>query len=280
MKRVLNKSQHAIEYLDSGPATESSSLVILALHGNPTAPFLWRGLFYDEQLLQRGRVIVPSLSGSSVELECEWIESLIHELELTHAKIVMVAHDWGSVIALKIWERKKLSIAGLAFGEALLFPLEWKSYDFIPWVLGHLGKLPWIGYFLLVHCNIFVKFLLPLGCIYKMLPEDHQFYLGHYASLKARKRIHHWVQLIPTQPNGQYYKLLLELTPQILKASIPKLYFSARPGLAINELNHQVILSTALELTHVDLGPGIHFLPEDYPLEIAKALTDWSRQIN
>ena len=56
---------------------------------------------------------------------------------------------------------------------------------------------------------------------------------------------------------------------------IPKLMFSVEPSALMPPPVVAHIEANASNLTHVPLGPGIHFVQEDHPEAIGRALDAW-----
>lgn len=274
-KRVtLKEMGRSVDYLDNLFLVHAETPVILAIHGNPTSSYLWRGILTHSEL--KYRVIAPNLQAGQQEEEVEILEQFLAALNIQ--KVVILAHDWGVTLGMSLMVRKKISLSGFAFCEGLMFPVKWQQYDFLPWALCQLGKMPFVGTFLLVNLNFFVRVLLPYGCIYKMHEEDLNYYLHYYQDHNKRHLINSWVKSIPTRNSDTHYSSLTKMTSQVLASTIPKLFFYATPGLAISQKSHEIIVQSSQNLTSINLGKGIHFLPEDYPREMANSLNTWLKQ--
>ena len=100
-----------LAYLDEGQGDP-----IVLLHGNPTSSYLWRNVI--PELAPLGRVIEPDLigHGDSAKMPLSdgpgrysfsgtyhYLIGLLHVLGVKD-KVVMVGHDWGSVLAFH-WAR-------------------------------------------------------------------------------------------------------------------------------------------------------------------------------
>ena len=109
---------------------------VLFLHGNPTSSYLWRNII--PYVSGDYRVVAPDLIGMgdsskpdisyTFEESAAYIDALIDHLALEN--IILVVHDWGSVIGMRYARQNPENVAGLVFMEALIPPaIPAPSYD-------------------------------------------------------------------------------------------------------------------------------------------------------
>ena len=112
-----------LHYIDQGEGQ-----IFLFLHGNPTSSYLWRNVMrYVES---SGRIIaVDNIGfGKSAQPELDYtyqthyrfIEAFIRKLDLKD--LILVVHDWGSVIGLDYARQHEANVRGVVFMEAIIPP--------------------------------------------------------------------------------------------------------------------------------------------------------------
>ncbi len=259
----------SFSYID----TLHGSEILLFIHGNPTSKEIWFPII--QEISSNARCIaidlfdenpespyLPSLNESS-ELMIKFLEYLkISETNL-------VTHDWGVTVGLKILAKKPEMVSKFIFMEGLFYPVNLKHYFFVPWFLAMLGKTPFLNHVLLVHLNIFVRWLIPMGCITKLPQSWYKFFLGVYQNRQRREGIKNWISQIPTFSNSQELDFLRQ---NFYESPKPKLAFIVTPGLAMKKKTVLEIKMNCRHLSVKDLGNGIHFIPLDYPAEIAREI--------
>ena len=117
-----------IAYVDEGEGQP-----VLFLHGNPTSSYLWRNVI--PYMTGSYRAIAPDLIGMgdsgkpaigyTLEDHVRFMEGFIDGLGLED--IILVVHDWGSVIGMRHARLNPDNVAALAFMEAIVpLPNGWK----------------------------------------------------------------------------------------------------------------------------------------------------------
>lgn len=122
---VLGSRMHYVEHGAGDP--------VLFLHGQPTWSYIWRHVL--PELEGRGRLIAVDLIGYGLsdkpDIHYEigdhirYLEAFIEGLGLD--RLTVVGHDWGSFFGFHYASQHPDKIKGLAFMEALLFPIP--GYD-------------------------------------------------------------------------------------------------------------------------------------------------------
>ncbi|CAH1775499.1 unnamed protein product [Owenia fusiformis] len=121
---VLNGN---MSYLDSGPV--DAKYVVVLLHGNPTAAYLWRNI--APYLIQHGiRCVAPDLigMGHSSKIPNSWYYVSDHVRYINEwftlmkfpRKINLVVHDWGGPLGFNWAMNNKRRVQSLTFFEALV----------------------------------------------------------------------------------------------------------------------------------------------------------------
>ena len=112
-----------MSYLDAGEGE-----VVLFLHGNPSAAYLWRNVI--PFVAEGHRAIAPDLIGMghsgkpaidyTYADHTRYLDAFVEALGLT--EITLVGHDWGAALAWDYARRHPEKVVRLAFMEGVLPP--------------------------------------------------------------------------------------------------------------------------------------------------------------
>jgi len=115
-----------MHYIDEGEGD-----VILFLHGNPSASYLWRNII--PHLKGSGRCIAVDLIGMGksdqpdIEYgytdEAAYLEAFIDSLGLKD--ITLVIHDWGAMLGFDYANRHRDNVKAIAFMEGAIQNVNW-----------------------------------------------------------------------------------------------------------------------------------------------------------
>ena len=280
--QVLGSQMHYVEKGTGDP--------ILFLHGQPTSSYLWRNIM--PHLENQGRVIAPDNIGfgKSDQPDLDYvfadhyrhIEGFINELDLKN--ITLVVHDWGSGLGLHYARLNPDNIKGIVTMESIIAPLiPAESYDTMPKELGDFFRTvrdPEKGQKLLIDENFFVEGALP-GFISRPLDETaHNIYRAPFVEVSSRKQVNQWPNEMPiggvpakTDQVVSAYNAWLEET------ELPWLFLYASPG-ALNPPEAAEYWSEhAKNIETVYIGAGLHYVQEDQPFAIGRAISDWYRRL-
>jgi haloalkane dehalogenase len=257
---------------------------VLFLHGNPTSSFLWRNVIGDVaqagwrcialDLIGMGGSGKPDLDYRLVD-HLSYVEAFVEALGLSG--LTLVGHDWGAVIALDLARRFPDRVRSVAFLEGHIHPIaRWDDLDEGSRDLFQRLRTPGVGEQLIIEENFFVETVLPAGVLRTLSPQELDAYRSPYRDPAARRPVWRWPQEIPIE--GEPADVVAIVTANqavIADPSTPKLLLHASPGAVIGPAEVAWCRDHSQALTIVDLGPGTHFLPEDHPAAIARALRDW-----
>ncbi|MEO1203886.1 MAG: alpha/beta fold hydrolase, partial [Pseudomonadota bacterium] len=133
-KKFLTVNGKRIAYAEMG-----SGDAIVFQHGNPTSSYLWRNIM--PALAGRGRCIAVDLigMGDSDKLDDsgpgryrfaehrDYLFAAWEQLELGD-RVTLVLHDWGSALGFD-WARQNAErVAGIAYMEGIVKPVEWSDW--------------------------------------------------------------------------------------------------------------------------------------------------------
>ncbi|MGA9676257.1 MAG: haloalkane dehalogenase [Mycobacterium sp.] len=271
-------------YVDEGQGD-----AIVLQHGNPTSSYLWRNVMPHLEGL--GRLVACDLigMGGSDKLspsgpdryqyaeQREFLFALWDALELGD-RVVLVLHDWGSVLGFDWANQHRDRVQGIAYMEAIVTPMTWT--DFHPSVRGVFqGFRSPEGERMVLEQNIFVEGVLP-GAIRRQLSDEE---MDHYRRPfvdpgEDRRPTLSWPRNIPIDGEpADVTALVNEYSGWLEESHVPKLFVNAEPG-AILAGRIRDYAQTWQNQTEITV-PGVHFIQEDSPHEIGSAVAQFVRRL-
>ena len=259
---------------------------IVLLHGNPTSSYLWRNVI--PELTASGRVIAPDLIGQgdseklsvsegpgryTFEVAYEYLVGLLSELD-AEQNVVLVGHDWGSALGFH-WARNHPDLVrGIAYMEALVSPVEWSEWPEAARGIFQ-GFRSEKGEDLALTRNLFVEAVLPNSVIRKLTDEEMGHYRAPFSTPDDRQPTLNWPRQIPIDGEPVEMVQLVSEYGRWLEESVtlPKLFINAEPGSILVGRQREYCRSwpNQKEVT----VPGKHFVQEDSPSKIGKAIAEW-----
>lgn len=278
-KTVLGKKMAYIEHGTGDP--------IVFLHGNPTSIFLWRNII--PHLEGRGRLIAIDMIGmgdsdklddtneSSYSLaeNTKYTSKLLDELGV-NKNVTLVLHDWGSGVGFNWANQNQEKVKAIAFMEAIVttFPT-WDEFNSD--LHGPIGMLRSSeGNKLVLEDNFFIEKLLPATVQRPLSEKEHAEYRRPFLKPgEARRATLAGPRQLPIAGEPADTVATVNSYAKYLKAShnVPKLFINADPGAFLVGYARDFV-RTWPNLKEVTVK-GTHFIQEDSPDEIAKALSEW-----
>ncbi len=277
-RRVLGREMAYVEVGAGDP--------IVLLHGNPTSSYLWRNVL--PHLQPRGRCIAPDLigMGDSDKLpdsgpgsyrfveHRRYLDALLEALNV-HERVTFVVHDWGSALGFDWANRHREAVKGIAYMEIVRL----RTWD----TLGRLIPRPVLqalrseaGEAMILRDNLFVERLLPEGVLRALSVEEMAQYRRPFAEPgEGRRPTLTWPREIPIEGEpADVAAIVAAYMDWLATSGVPKLFVKGEPGAS---------LASGADLDFVRGWPaqaevtvaGIHFLQEDSPDEIVRAIADW-----
>ena len=276
-RQRINSRGVDIAYVDTGKGDP-----IVFLHGNPTSSYLWRNIIPHAASL--GRCLAPDLmgmgeSGGSPDgsyrfsdhstLLDQWFE----DMNLT-SNVTLVVHDWGSALGFHWAKRHPERVKGIIYMEAIVRPVTWEEWPDAARQVFQGFRSP-AGENMVLEKNIFVERVLP-GSIFRALSAaEMEIYRKPYQEVgESRRPTLTWPREIPIDGEPAYMvQLVDEYAAWLSNSQIPKLFVNAEPG-AILTGPQREFCRTWPNQREVTVK-GIHFIQEDSPHEIGRAIADW-----
>ena len=280
-KSILGRKMN---YVDEGTGDP-----IVLLHGNPTSSYLWRNII--PHLTGLGRCIAPDLigMGDSEKLENsgpdsytfvehrQYLDKLLEELGVSR-DVLFVIHDWGSSLGFDWAYRHKDSIKGIAYMEAIVCPMTWDDFPEAARGVFQGFRSP-AGEEMILDKNIFVELILPGSILRKLSDEELDEYRRPYLTPgEDRRPTLTWPRQLPIEgePND-VVDIVKTYGDWLTTSDIPKLFINADPGAILTGRQRDFCRNwpNQEEIT----VKGNHFLQEDSPDEIGKAIAEFIQKI-
>ena len=283
-KQTISINNKNIAYAESG-----SGDPIIFLHGNPTSSYLWRNI--TPHLESQGRCICIDLIGmgdsdkldnpdeNSYQFEEHYhyvnaaIESLTNGENTT-----FVIHDWGSALGFNWCYHNPDSVKGIAYMEAIVKEMTWEDW-------GDEAKSIFQGFrsdageSLVLEKNYFVERVLPGSIIRRLSDEEIEEYRRPFINPgEDRRPTLSWPREIPIEGQpANVCEIVNQYAEWMQTNDIPKLFINAEPG-AITTGRIRDYCRSWKNQTEVTVK-GVHFIQEDSPDDIGKAISTWYKNI-
>lgn len=279
-KQFVEVNGRKMAYVESGRGSP-----IVFQHGNPTSSYLWRNIM--PALADLGRCIAVDLigMGDSEKLEQpgpdryryvehrEYLFAAWEQLGLD-ADVTLVLHDWGSVLGFD-WARQNAEkIRGIAYMEGIVRPVSWQEWpdaarDIFKAFRSDAGEA------MILDKNLFVERVLPGSILRELSDEEMAEYRRPFTTAgEDRRPTLTWPRQIPIDGEPADVAEIVNANSAWLSTSdVPKLFVNAEPGAILTGPQREFCRRFPNQ-TEVTV-PGIHFIQEDSPAEIAAAIRGW-----
>jgi haloalkane dehalogenase len=257
------------------------------LHGNPTSSYLWRNVLPHLQPL--GRCIAPDLigMGDSDKLpnsgpgsyrfveHRRYLDALLEALDV-HERVTFVVHDWGSALGFDWANRHREAVKGIAYMEAIVGPQTWDHWDKLNMRPALQALRSEAGETMILRDNFFVEQFLPKAVLRPLSDEEMAQYRRPFAEPgEGRRPTLTWPREIPIEGEPADVTAIVAAYANWLATSdVPKLFVKAEPGLLLAVGANRDFVRRWPAQAEVTVA-GIHFLQEDSPDEIGRAIADW-----
>ena len=283
-KKFIEIKGHRMAYIDEGEGTP-----IVFQHGNPTSSYLWRNVMPACSGL--GRLIACDLigMGDSDKLpnsgpdrytyaeQRSFLSALWEELKL-EKDVVLVLHDWGSVLGFDWANQNRSRVQGIAYMEAIPMPLTWSEFPEMVRDIFRGFRSP-AGEDMVLRDNMFVEQLIPGAVIRSLSEVEMANYRKPFLNPgEDRRPTLTWPRQIPLDGEpAEVVKVVTEFGNWLTQSQVPKLWIHGDPG-AIETASVRSFCRTWPNQTEVTVK-GVHFLQEDSPTEIGAAVADFARRL-
>jgi len=270
-------------------ADEGEGDAVVFQHGNPTSSYLWRNIM--PHCAGLGRLVACDLigMGDSDKLpesgparytyaeQRDYLFALWDRLDLGR-NVILVIHDWGSVLGFDWANRNRDRVAGIAYMEAIVTPIGWSD-----WPENARGAFKGFrsagGEEMIRQKNIFVERVLPGSILRKIDEAEMAEYRRPFVHPgEDRRPTLTWPRQIPIEGEpADVVKVVEDYSAWLAGSDLPKLFVNADPGSIL--IGRQRELCRAWPNQTEVTVKGLHFLQEDSPDEIGQALAAFVRRI-
>jgi haloalkane dehalogenase len=291
ISETLSIERKKVEVLGSQMAylEKGTGAPVVFVHGNPTSSYLWRNVMplistnsrtIAVDLIGMGHSEKPDLDYSFKD-HYRYFEAFMQEMALD--EVTLVAHDWGTVVAWEYARNNPDEVVRLAFMEGVLPPtFPAKSFEVLGEELGGTFKAfkdPDLGHQLVIEQNVFVEKVLPRHVMRPLGEQAMQEYLSPYATEKSRKPLLEWPRQVPIAGEpAEMVSVLNGITEFMGTTEMPVLLLYASPGVAIPPSAVPWYVEKVQNIETSFVGAGLHFIQEDQPEAISRAVFDWMRR--
>jgi haloalkane dehalogenase len=260
---------------------------ILFLHGNPTSSYLWRNVM--PHLQDQGRCLAPDLigMGDSEKLDDpgpdsyrfvehrEYLDALLDALGVD-GNVTLVVHDWGSALGFDWANRHRDAVKGIAYMEGIVRPVSWEDWPKAARAVFEGFRSP-AGEAMVLEQNVFVEQVLPTSVLRDLSEEEMAVYRRPFATPgEDRRPTLTWPRQIPIEGEpADVVKIVEDYGAWLAQSDLPKLFLNAEPGAILRGPQREFCRSWPNQ-TEVTVK-GIHFVQEDSPDEIGRAVAEWRR---
>src|SRR5438128_1460623 len=283
-KKFLEINGRRMAYIDEGEGAP-----IVFAHGNPTSSYLWRNVMPACRGL--GRLIACDMigMGDSEKLpdsgpdrytyaeQRSFLFALWKKLGVGK-DVVFVLHDWGSLLGFDWTHQHPERVQGIAYMEALVQPITWADWPENERSIfqGFRGK---DGETLVLEKNLIVENVLAGAILRRLSKDEMAAYRAPFANAgEDRRPTLTWLRQIPIEgETPEVVRVATDCGRWLAESRIPKLFINAEPGAALTG-RHREFCRTWRNQTEVTVE-GIHFVQEDSPKQIGKALAAFVRSL-
>jgi haloalkane dehalogenase len=274
--------------LDSAMAYRGAGLpdvpAALFLHGNPTSSYIWRNII--PHVAEAAYCLAPDLIGFGqsgkpdiayrFEDHIRYLDAFIAASRISSA--YLVAQDWGTALAFHLAARRPDFVRGLAFMEFIRPIPTWEEF-----LRGSKAReifrkfrTPGEGEELILEGNAFVERVLPGGMLRKLSEEEMAVYRAPFPTPESRRPTWRFPNELPIAGEpADVYAAVGEAHAALAASTYPKLLFTADPGALVSPAFAEDLFRKLQNCRLVKLGAGVHFLQEDHPETIGRAVAAW-----
>jgi haloalkane dehalogenase len=279
-RKRLELIRTSMSYVDTGAGDP-----VVFLHGNPTSSYLWRNVI--PHVAPVARCVAPDLIGMGASGKsstgtyrfvdhARHLDAFFEGLNLKR-NVTLVVHDWGSALGFHWASRHPDAVKGIAYMEAIVRPLKWSEWNAAPHIFKALRSPD--GDDMILNKNFFVERILPGSVIRKLTDEEMNVYRKPFLEPgESRRPTLTWPREIPLDGEPADVVAIANSYSKWLEISaVPKLFINAEPGAILTGVQREYCRQwpNQREVT----VKGVHFIQEDSPDEIGRAIADWYKSI-
>ncbi len=190
-----------------------------------------------------------------------------------------VVHDWGSALGFDWAGRHRDRVKGIAYMEAVVMPLAWEDWPDRVRILFQGFRSPQ-GEKMILEQNTFVEQVLPGAVLRDLSDEEMAEYRRPYRQPgEGRRPTLTWPREIPIEGEpAEVVEIVENYGEWLSRGALPKLFINADPG-AILTGRQREFCRTWPNQREI-MVKGSHFIQEDSPDEIGRAIREWYQELS
>ncbi|MDG1025897.1 MAG: haloalkane dehalogenase [Gammaproteobacteria bacterium] len=283
-KQMISVKGKSMAYAEMGEGDP-----IIFQHGNPTSSYLWRNVM--PHLADQGRCIAIDLigMGDSDKLDGagadsytfvqhrEYLDGALQALGVDK-DVTWVIHDWGSALGFDWANRHRDAVKGIAYMEGIVRPVSWAEWPEAARGVFQ-GFRSEAGEEMVLEKNTFIERVLPGSILRELSEEEMKVYRRPFQKKgEDRRPTLSWPRQIPIDGEPEnVVDIVQDYADWLTVAELPKLFINAEPGAILTGPQREFCRSWPNQ-TEVTVS-GTHFIQEDSPHEIGKAIAHWCRNL-
>ncbi|KAK3067772.1 hypothetical protein LTR53_015148 [Teratosphaeriaceae sp. CCFEE 6253] len=207
-----------------------------------------------------------------------YLDLFLSQIKSQQSRIILVLHDWGSALGLHWAQRHTAEVAGLVLME---FVHPWPSWDDIGTSeasrqLFRMFRSAEHGRRLLIEENAFIEKVLPASIVRALTEAEMRHYRAPFEKVEDREPLYRFPNELPIEGQpADVYAAVTEYHDWLLASPIRKLFLYVTPGALINDKDAEFYNSSLPNCRSVFLGEGRHYIQEDHPHAIGRAISTW-----
>jgi haloalkane dehalogenase len=269
-----------MSYVDTGHGDP-----IVFLHGNPTSSYLWRNII--PYLSGHGRWLAPDpvgmgKSGKSPTSayrfvdHARYLDAWFDALNLT-SNVTLIVHDWGAALGFHRATRYPEQIKAIAYMEPVAMPLRWEDFGAAAGMFRGLRSEQ--GEQMILDQNFFVETILPRSVLRTLTEQEMAMYRAPFLERESRLPTLVWPRQIPIEGEpADVATIAKHYAKAMSRSPLPKLLIVGEPGGIVKGRTLDFCRTWANQ-TEITVK-GIHFLQEDSPDEIGRALQEFVESVS
>lgn len=258
---------------------------VVFLHGNPTSSYLWRNVI--PHVAPLARCVAPDLigMGDSDRLDDtgpgsyrfvdhrRHLDAFLDEV-CPDGPITFVVHDWGSALGFDWGNRHRDRVGGFVYMEGFVQPLSWDQWPEAARGIFE-GFRSEAGEKMVMDDNVFVEAVLPSSVLRDLAPEEMEEYRRPFRYEADRRPTLTWPREVPLDGEpADVVEIVRSYSEWLADADdVPKLFVNAEPGAILTGPQRELCRSWPNQ-SEVTVA-GIHFIQEDSPHDIGRAIAGW-----
>jgi haloalkane dehalogenase len=194
-------------------------------------------------------------------------------------RVTLVLHDWGSALGFDWANRHREAVKGIAAMEAIVAPLgrgDWG--ETFGQALDTLRSEAGEG--MVLQKNYFIEEILPNAVLRTLSDEEVAEYRRPFAEPgEGRRPTLTWPRQVPIDGEpADVAAIVTDYADWLATCNVPKLFLKAEPGAILANDKLVNIVRQWPAVTEKTVA-GVHFVQEDSPDEIGRAIADWMRML-